>query len=336
MWFYTISYYFISVSHSLVQVLQHVTRIAEVLLALRQAGNVAFLGRMAIIRCAIYAGENSKQEPCFLEDLAAQHVAELSTRTKEMENALEEWESEVKRSRSRYYELNYYTTLQLLRLRKELGFVKNNHCSQIDPEVLALLHSISQEVKSENVCSILETQRLDPQNSAKHVHEDMSKDDDQVGQVHLSPPLTAEDNFVSGDDSQEHAMELSLEDLVISENTKPQLTEQDLNDIQKDILADLVEYQGYSQLLVLKALEECCESCNTYDIQMWCVQNEGMNFEEDGLKCKEAIASSSGSSSESASSDEDENIFIPQSHPDISRMYMLICNFYLTTVISFS
>lgn len=313
--------------HSLVQVLQRVTRIAEVLLALRQAGNVTFSGRVVIIQCAIYASENFEQEPCFLEELAAQHVAELSTRTKEMENALQEWENEVKVSRNRYYELNYYTTLQLLRLRKELGIVRNNHCSLIDPEVLALLHCISHELKSENVCSVLnelEAQRLNPPNTAKLVHEDMSIGGTQVGEVHLSIPLTVEENSVSGDNSQEHSVEVSLENF---ENIKPQLTEQDLNDAQRDILADLVEYQGFSRLLVLKALEECHESCNTYDIQMWCVQNEGLNFEEDGLLGEETGTSSDGSSSESASSDEDENIFIPQSHSDFSRMTCIDAKF---------
>ena len=183
------------------------TRIAEVLLALRRAGNVAYSERVVMINCATYvAGESGLEQ--LQEEIAKQHVAELNTLAKEMENDLEEWENDVKKSRTHYHELNYYTTRQLLRLRKELGVSRHNPHRQIDPEVLALLRSISQDVTSESVYSV-----------------------------------------------------------------KPQLTEQELTDVQKQILSDLVEYGGYSRLLVLKAFEKCDEMENAYDIELWCIEN---------------------------------------------------------------
>ena len=319
-------YILICYCHPLLQVLQHVTRIAEVLLALRQAGNVAFSGRVVMIRCAMYAGEDSEKEPQFVEDLAAQHVAELSTIAKEMENTLEEWENEVKKSRRCYYELNYYTTLQLLRLRKELGLVRNNHHSKVDPEVLALLHSISQEINSENVFRVvneLEKRRLDLHTAAKLVQEDVN---DEASEVHSSTPLTTKENSIPGNNSQMQTVEESLEAL---KDTKPQLTEEDLTNNQREILADLVEYQGYSKRLVLKAFEECHESSNTYDIQAWCIQNEGQNFDEDE-KDDEAVSSNSGSSGSDSSDEEDGNIFTPHFQQGYLSMYSV--HFHMTTV----
>lgn len=91
------------------QILQHITRIAEVLLALQQAGNVTYSGWVMAFECATYTvvGEGQEEELHLQEETAAQRVAELRTCAKDMENALQTWETEVKESRSRHYELNF-------------------------------------------------------------------------------------------------------------------------------------------------------------------------------------------------------------------------------------
>ena len=299
------------------------TRIAEVLLALRHAGNVAYSERVVAIRCATYTQEasNMTEEPQLLEESAAQHVAELNASAKEMENALEEWENEVKKSRSHYYELNYYTTLQLLRLRRELGQMRNNTDKQIDPEILALLHSISLEVNSDNVSHVLneiEKQRIDLQCAAKLVqsNEETNEDDNnsESGQQLLPNSIVTEDKPETDDDPLPISRNFTKsEDFT----DKPKLTKEELSDIQNEILTDLVEYQGYSKLLVLKAFEECSESANAFDIQVWCTQHEYLKFEED----EETDASISDSSSESSSSDEEEgSIFLQDSKQNTSCM----------------
>ena len=169
------------------QILQHVIRIAEVLLALQQAGNVEYSGWMVTFDCATYTvtGHGQKQELVQLqEETATQRVAELHASAKNMESALREWENKVKESRSHHYELNYYTTLQLLRLRKELGHVRCNPGKPIDPEILALLESISPEVTSEIVHIImtdLEEHLLDLHDATNLIPEELYEEVDVQG-----------------------------------------------------------------------------------------------------------------------------------------------------------
>lgn len=67
-----------------------------------------------------------------------------------MEKELQTWENEVKHNREEFYELNYYTTPQLLSLRSELGKLKSPvyGIREVRPSVLALLHSISPEISA--------------------------------------------------------------------------------------------------------------------------------------------------------------------------------------------
>ena len=65
-----------------------------------------------------------------------------------MEKDLEDWKIELSYQRDQFYELNYFTTPQLLLLREELGQLKNNPetTSLIKEDVMSLLHCLSQEI----------------------------------------------------------------------------------------------------------------------------------------------------------------------------------------------
>ena len=116
------------------QTLHSVCRIAEVLLELQQKGNVKYTGWKLTFHCRV--------------DM----VNALQQQAKDMEKELQIWEEEVQQVRNKYYELNYYTTLQLLALCKELGRLKTfsqpHFCTEISPHILALLESISTEMSS--------------------------------------------------------------------------------------------------------------------------------------------------------------------------------------------
>ena len=114
------------------QTLHSVCRIAEVLLELQQKGNVKYTGWILTFHCRV--------------DM----VNALQQQAKDMEKELQIWEEEVQQVRNKYYELNYYTTVQLLALCKELGRLKTfsqpHFCTEISPHILALLESISAEM----------------------------------------------------------------------------------------------------------------------------------------------------------------------------------------------
>ena len=287
------------------------------MLALQQAGNVTYSGWKVSFDCATYTviGFGQKQELQLQEETADQRVKELQACAKKMEEDLTLWENEVKELRSHHYELNYYTTLQLLRLRKELGLVRQNPTKSIDPQILALLESISPEVTTESMHSIissLEKQLLDLRAAANFLPEEVTEEepaesevtDDLNGasvstELHTAAPTVVEIPSPSLS---------SVRRLTTSD--KPHLTEKDLSDSQKEILADLVEYKGYSRLLVLKGLERSPDNANQYDIQDWCDEYEDVyNYEEEEEE-EETTASSDELSSDSGSDDEEKvNVF---------------------------
>lgn len=297
-----------------IQILQHVTRIAEVLLALQKAGNVTYSGWKVSFDCASYVdtGLSEKQELQLQEESADQRVKELHAYAKKMEEDLTMWENEVKESRSHHYELNYYTTLQLLRLRKELGLVRQNPTRLIDPQILALLESISPKVTSDsvqNIISILEKQFLDVRAAATLDIEENIQDVLADGEV--------TDNLNNGPLKTDLPTTVKIPSPSLSSVKKlttgnePHLTENDLTDSQTEIFADLVEYQAYPRLLVLKAFEQLPDNANLYDIQEWCDEYEDVyNFEVEEEDMKEESVASSDEFSDSGSDDaEKANVF---------------------------
>jgi hypothetical protein len=307
------------------QVLQYVTRIAEVLLALRQAGNVAYSGHVVVINCAMYIA-SQEEEQDLQEALAEEHVAMLNALAKEMEAALEGWENEVKESREKYYELNYYTTRQLLKIRKELGLFRQNPHRQIGPEVLALLQSISPAVTSENVHSVLmdlERFGIDLQAAASFTSRGMYDDEMETRDSDITvSPMKAVPPGATGSDLKSSPPSSSGID-------KLQAAEQALTDIQKEILTNMVEYHGYSRYLVLKAIEECDEKENEYDILLWCGQNDNVNFDDDDEEDVEADDTAESSDESSSGSDfsdeeEDDSIAPPQQQQSPKGIYTQI------------
>ena len=87
----------------------------------------------------------------------------LQQQTKEMEEELRIWEDEVQKARKEYYELNYYTTMQLLTLRKELGKLKTSGQPHVNPHVLTLLQSISTEISPPCVCKVVKGVAIEEQ-----------------------------------------------------------------------------------------------------------------------------------------------------------------------------
>ena len=299
------------------------------LLCLQQAGNVTYSGWTVTFYCATYKviGHGQKQELHLQEETAKQRVDQLCTCAKHMEDVLKEWENEVKESRSRHYELNYYTTLQMLKLRKELGLLQHNPGKSIDPEILGLLESISPNVSSEsvhNVMADLKDQLLDLQATANLIPEKYFGEGTELG-IHVSDSAPMEsgsicsDTFVMNTGPVTDTLSaLSISSLTSNKkrtaNANPQLQEKDLNDDQKEIFTDLVEYQGYSKFLVLKALEESNESANQYDIQDWCDEHDGIfKFDEEGEDHQEdeliAISESSSDSGSDNPNEDQGNVF---------------------------
>lgn len=182
-----------------------------------------------------------------------------------MTNDLEVWQRMVDETREHFYCLNYYTTQQLLMLRKELAQLADP--SDMKPEILALLESISRNVNAELVVSLI-----------KGIYDEteMEEEKQELLEDHA---ITWESNQTSDEvhgTLVEHLFSSSLS------APQPQLEECILTPKHKEILANLKTAYGFSEKLILLAFERTsalhdgpiCEE----DIEQWCSENQD-NFE---------------------------------------------------------
>ncbi len=144
-------------------------------------------------------------------------VNELQQLAKEMEDELEVWKKSVEESRDRLYDLNYYTNLQLLTLREQLGKLKDPELSTVDPTALSLLQSVSPNIT--------------------------------VPEVRDAVDLVIEDSSGDGREVREHRS-TEMSGLLYEQA-------QELNSDQNAIFSSLVNDYNFPTQLVLQALENC-------------------------------------------------------------------------------
>ena len=213
-----------------------------------------------------------------------------------MENDLQYWKQELSQKRDQFYELNYFTTPQLLSLREELGHFKNNEglARPIKQEVMTLLQSISHEISSDLVKSevqilistLAEQELLQDQLCTHHNSSELSGfESPSVKNNELS---MADDHYVSAPaDTSRERMEGKistsvakpiLERLMTSSGPQPKLTDKDLTDNQKAIIDNLKETYGFLTKLILLAFDRCDKPDIEEAVIEWCLDNSD-NFD---------------------------------------------------------
>ena len=197
--------------------------------------------------------------PCTLPNKDDDIVDKLTCILKEMSDDLEKWQDVVAKARNQFYSLNYYTTQQLLLLRRELShFTDSNYDANLKPDVIALLQSLS----SSNISQKLVVSHIRGlYNKQENEEEDnMELDDNRA--VGVSPSATEKETAASA------SKLLSLS------GPLPTLSAEDLTDNQKMILENLMESFGYSEKLVLFAFECVAKSDIEEEVEKWCMEHE--------------------------------------------------------------
>ena len=269
------------------QIFHSVCRIADVLISLQQCGNDKYIGWKMVFPCAI------------------DNVVEvLQCQASEMEKDLEDWKAELSSHRDQFYELNYFTTSQLLSLREELGQFKTspNSTKPVKSEVMSLLQCFSREITSnlvkeevQVVSAILQEQEFaesafDKQttsHSSSYRQEAITPVNlttQNMSQNILTPVTeiyteTTSDNKISSMTSGvlEHIMETEK----VSSGPQPRLNEDELTDKQKATLANLKESCGFSRKLILLGFERCEKPDVEEAVEEWCNKNQGnFNFSD--------------------------------------------------------
>ena len=207
-------------------------------------------------------------------------VDELQQLAKDMEEELQTWEEEVRQTREQYYELNYYITLQLLTLRNELGRLKTSEQprahTQIKPQVLTLLESISTEITSPCVWEIVKSITAEQQQgeasvftAQHHTSTEMfapstaGTTSQVVPSIQPAQPSLADDILTSADmQASASTSRASLQ--------QPKLTHNQLSEKQREMF-DNFRNCDYSEQLILVALEKFGE--DQYEAENWIVDN---------------------------------------------------------------
>ena len=200
-----------------------------------------------------------------------------------MDAELHEWQ---KSTRLEFYELNYYTTRQLLMLRKEFEAIKNSEVPSVSPSSLALLQSISSKITSEMVCDVVKcTSQCIPEANPIAGAGERSQELPMTSSP-ASRGLSMSNEIMASADLQSSARSSAAP--IISD--KPALTED-----KKAIMDYIITRIQCSRTLVLKAFEECRgKAVDMDDYQQWCVEHL-----DEGDTDDKVIAPSSESESES-------------------------------------
>ena len=228
------------------QLLSLVRRIAEALIQLQQNGYSNYIGW-----CLRFSCREVDTELTVLSQIA-QH----------MNRVLVSWSNNVDIARRMYYELNYYTTKQLLYLRHALRKLQCNY-SDLTKEgvsdstdlfnglsksqLLSLLRSTSKDVSGDVLYRLMSCEE-----------EKTSKDAETVGTVQVSDFSV----LAGGDDTSRDTPELP-------EEKEQKLTEMFEGD-QYRLFCRLIEYYGHNKLLAKEATKQFDDEDDAND---WCEDN---------------------------------------------------------------
>ena len=269
---------FISIS---LQILHSICRIAEVLLTLQQVGNVKYTGWVLQVPCSTNR----------------QIISTLQTQAKTMEDELHQWKDLVGSRRAQFYELNYFNTMQLLTLRRELGKIKDDVGIKVSPEVLALLHSISTQISPEEVSDAVGL------TAAQLMSLDLPEVVENVS--NLVEPSVIPETGTTG-----HLSKAVQSPKASFDRNLPTLVEKDLTEKQQEMMANISSRLNCSNQLVLMGIEKLqgIREIDQYDLQRWCVNNLKLDDSKDESEDESSDEDSDGRLSDSdASADEDQH-----------------------------
>ena len=252
--------------------LQRVCHIAELLVSLRLAGNINYISWSFTFFCC-----------------SPRAVKELSLLSDKMAKELFDWNTTVEQARDEYYELNYFTTQQLLSLRQELGKMQDPSSSAALPEtsnVMMMLYSISPIVTPRKVQDTMLgylAQREEQMAALEEPSQELLQISDEQ-----SPTRTSEMTDLP----------LRLEDSVVHKK----LSVDQLNDEEKSAYTNITVMYAYETDIVLLAIAEC--GTDERSIAEFCVSQDL----EKVLNIQESESESEGDSENEVSCSAEDDI----------------------------
>ena len=212
-------------------------------------------------------------------------IDKLQRVAKKMEDDSKKWNEEVNESRSDFYELNNYTTAQLVKLRKELGKMRANGVPVVELGVMLLLQSISPDLTPAAVKDSVQNFLMEAASLEYRSTEAMLCS--QHGEFNKQPSqLSGKENLKTCNQSapaigpvnvnrfETNVIIDAIKSDAITTTTVSQhlqssmLTFEQLTGKLKDVYINLTSTFGFPQSLVLRALEQCGE--DRFAAEDWC------------------------------------------------------------------
>ena len=178
----------------------------------------------------------------YTQRCSSKHLEQLNEMTQDLEITLVGWIKYVWNCRHKYYQLNFYTTKQLITLRKEITQIRDDKSKEINPHVFYLLQSVigKPEKSSMLLRKALENEEVDISEKEK-------------------------ENIIPQAESEE-----IIDDESDVEATFLQKGIHSLNKEQTELFEQLSKNCYHSDPLLLEAVlnPDCC--CDFLTAMMWC------------------------------------------------------------------
>ncbi len=236
-------------------------------------------------------------------------INELQELAKDMESSLDKWKECISIARKDYYELNYYTTVQLLTLRQILGKFKNSSTNAVvTPDILALLQCIHPDVdhgtvKKAVMLALCESVDLQQQEDSNTLDETCYKSESSV---------------------PSHGYISELSTINTSHSIRPAVLH--LTETQKAIVAHVTSRVGCSQKLVVKAFEHLdLVRHQHHDFVEWCANNMDLASISDGSE--HSVTGSDKIFQYTESDDDDDDIDYNDEFGSSSGIYVYLWHY---------
>ena len=197
------------------------------------------------------------------------HLLEMA---KDMENDLEEWRTTVKKLRSKYYHMNYFTTRQLSVICQELSTLHPVTHHIFEPWFLSLLQSVCPVLDIDRVARAIVIVAKERETVKKGSFFGIASSSNSV-------PLVETKGYEEPKDAVSKAGPLQ------SMCTQRVLKVDDLNETQQELFEELCAYE-FSKELVLIALTE--KGCNFDDLYDYCLKFSSLDVDQ-GTKGPSAV-----------------------------------------------
>ena len=279
-----------------------VCRIAGTLQQLQLAGHTKYISWSLIFPCSTVSTDM------------------LANQATSMEKKLNDTLSLIDKQRHKFHALNYFTTQQLLRIRRELGNLKQKKAAEVTPQLLSLLTSFSLEITADDIkdiiCTLFNEQEAIIRREENGVGEEQSLTISEDKIVESTYDETQKEDQLVGDKHVEKEHK-NLSELI-----------QDLTNDEEEIFVQLHDLH-YSKTVCYNAVQHAFSSTestnhdNIMDAAMdWCYDNVKQYDKNDEVNNnEETISDQHGPSEREEITMAEESISI--SHPVVQELLKL-------------